>query len=82
MNRRLIDKSYFTKVEALEMFTNFWSYGLLKKKGFKDRPKHNVYTPPQMDIMPRPKFFRHNGEDVEGTDYSYRGKNFENVSPI
>lgn len=37
----LIDKKWFKKVDALEMFTNYWSYG----RGLHAMPKHNIYVP-------------------------------------
>lgn len=52
VHRALLDKEYFTKVEALEMFTNFWSFG----RGVSSIPETNVYIPVSQTILPRPKF--------------------------
>jgi hypothetical protein len=41
VQKQLIYKSWFKKVDALEMFTNYWSYG----RGLHAMPKHNIYVP-------------------------------------
>jgi hypothetical protein len=64
-----MEKKHFTKVEALEMFTNFWSFG----RGVNYFPTHNIYVPVTETIMPRPKFRDMNKwDDQEGKDWTYR----------
>ena len=77
MNRRLIEKKWFTKVEAFEQFTNLWSFG----RGASQMPMHNVYVPVNQTIMPRPKFRDYNKEDQEGKDFTYRAVNKHSVQP-
>lgn len=57
-----MNKKWFTKVEALEKFMDFFNYG----RGPKFIPKHNMYMPVQHTIMPRPKFRDYNKEDETG----------------
>jgi hypothetical protein len=56
---KLINREWFKKVDALEMFTNFWSYG----RGLHAMPTHNIYVPVTQTIMPKPKFRDYNKED-------------------
>lgn len=64
-----MEKKHFTKVEALEMFTNFWSFG----RGVSYFPRHNIYVPTPDTIMPRPKFVdMDKWDDQEGKDWTYR----------
>jgi len=56
---RLLNKQWFKKVDALEEFTNYWSYG----RGLGSMPSHNIYVPVAQTIMPRPKFSDYSKED-------------------
>jgi hypothetical protein len=70
VNEALVDKKYFTKVEALEQFMDLYFFG--RKMGIV--PTHNTYVPVSNNIMPRPKFRDYDKEDMEGKDYTYRSK--------
>jgi len=50
-HEHLLEKQWFKKVDALELFGEFQDYG----RGGKWIPKHNAYTPAPT-IMPIPKF--------------------------
>ena len=65
---RLLNKQWFKKVDALEEFTNYWSYG----RGLGSMPSHNIYVPVAQTIMPRPKFSDYSKEDQEGKDFTFR----------
>jgi hypothetical protein len=52
-------KEWFKKVDALEMFVDYWSYG----RGLTSMPAHNIYVPVSNTIMPRPKFRDYNKDD-------------------
>jgi hypothetical protein len=56
----LLEKKYFTKVEALEMFTNLWSLGIWPKM----IPRHNTYNP-ATSVLNIPKFAAHENEDLD-----------------
>lgn len=68
VNEALLAKRWFTKVEAFEMFTNFWV--LPKKKA--NMPTHNIYVPTTNTLMPIPKFRDYDKEDQIGADFTYR----------
>lgn len=51
IHEHLLEKEWFKKVDALELFGEFQDFG----RGGKWAPKHNVYTPAPT-IMPIPKF--------------------------
>ena len=51
VHEALMSKQWFKKVDALEMFTNFWSIG----RGLHAMPLHNIYVPVTQTIMPKPK---------------------------
>jgi len=68
VNEALLAKRWFTKVEALEMFTNLWT--LPKKKA--NMPTHNIYVPTHNTLMPIPKFRDYDKEDQVGNDFTYR----------
>jgi hypothetical protein len=59
VNDALLGKKWFTKVEALEIFTNLWT--LPKKKA--NMPTHNIYVPTHNTLMPLPKFRDYDKED-------------------
>lgn len=61
-------KEWFKKVDALEIFADYWSYG----RGITSMPTHNIYVPVSNTIMPRPKFRDYNKEDQTGEDFTYR----------
>lgn len=63
----LLQKKYFTKVEALEIFTNFWSVG----RTIRHYPKHNFFNP-VATILQRPKFRDYRNEDTVGSDFDFR----------
>jgi len=68
VNQALLEKRWFTKVEALEIFTNLWT---LPKKN-ANMPTHNIYVPTANTLMPIPKFRDYNKEDQVGNDFTYR----------
>ena len=68
VNSAMVEKRWFTKVEALEMFTLLDTLG--KKKA--NMPMHNVYVPTKNTIMPIPKFRDYDKEDQVGNDFTYR----------
>jgi hypothetical protein len=66
-----MDKQYFKKVDALEMFTDYWTYG----RSLKSMPMHNLYVPTAYTIMPRPKANQFDMHDlVAGQSLSHRTK--------
>jgi len=71
----LLEKEWFTKVEALELFTNFWSFG----RGISSIPETNVYIPVRQTILPRPKFRDMQDEDQEGKQFTYRTRESHTV---
>lgn len=74
----LMDKQYFKKVDALEMFTDYWSYG----RSMKSMPMHNLYVPTAHTIMPRPKFKDYDKNDlVAGQTFSHRTKDLHTPQP-
>lgn len=74
----LMDKQYFKKVDALEMFTDYWSYG----RSMKSMPMHNLYVPTAHTIMPRPKFKEYDIKDlVAGQSISHRTKDLHTPQP-
>ena len=70
VHEKLLAKEWFKKVDAFEMFTNYWSYG----RGLHAMPTHNIYVPVTQNIMPRPKFRDYDKEDQLGEDFTYRNK--------
>lgn len=66
----LTQRTWFTKVQALEQFTDLTTMG----KGVAYRPTHTEYIPMQHNIMPRPKFRDYDKEDETGADFTYRTK--------
>lgn len=73
----LLDRSHYTKVEALENFTNLYEMG----RGPVHRPTANEYLPMPINILPRPKFRDMDKEDEIGDDFSYRNKDGTTVAP-
>ena len=65
-----MNKTWFKKVDALELFSNFWSYG----RGVSSITEQPMYVPVRHNILPRPKTRDYNKEDQEGLDLSYRTK--------
>ena len=68
VHSKLLAKEWFKKVDAFEMFTNYWSYG----RGLHAMPTHNIYVPVTHNIMPKPKFRDYDKEDQVGEDFTYR----------
>ena len=64
----LMRKEWFARVDALEMFTNYWSYG----RNLGSMPTHNIYVPVRHTILPRPKFRDYDVDDQEGKAFTYR----------
>ena len=63
-----MNKTWFKKVDAFELFSNFWSYG----RGVSSMPQHGIYVPVRHTILPRPNMRDYNKQDQEGLDFSYR----------
>ena len=75
----LLKKRWFSKVEALENYTDFWTFG----RGIKSMNKRGGYMPVRTNIMPRPKFKRNdNKEDEIGQRFGLRTKDLHTVSPF
>ena len=77
VQRALINKELFKKVDALEYFGDHMDYG----RGPKFAPKHNAYTPAPT-IMPIPKFVNYDKEDYLGEDFTYRTRGNHTPSPM
>jgi len=70
-------KEWFKKVDALERFVDYWSYG----RGVGSMPSHNIYVPVSNTIMPRPKFRDIEKQDQMGTDFTLRSHDKHSISP-
>lgn len=73
----LLERSYYTKVEALENFSDLYDMG----RGPKHRPTANEYHHVPITIMPRPKFRDMDKEDEIGDDFTYRNRDGTTVAP-
>jgi hypothetical protein len=71
----LIEKKWFKKVDAMELFTDYWTYG----KNLGSMPTHNVYVPVTTNIMPRPRFRDYSKNDQNANDHTFRTR--ESVAP-
>lgn len=59
---------WFKKVDALEEFTDLWTWG----RSLTQPPKeHNVYVPVTQTILPRPRLTDDWKQDQIGKDFSY-----------
>jgi len=74
----MLKKTWFTKVEALEQYTDTWSVG----KNIADMPTHNIYVPVENPIMPIPKFRDYDKEDHLGKDFTHRDRERHTISPV
>ena len=59
LHNKLLRKERFKKVDAFEMFTDYWSIG----RGLHVMPKHNSYVPVAHTIMPRPNLRDYTKDD-------------------
>ena len=75
VHSKLINREWFKKVDALEQFTDYWSFG----RGMNSMPSHNIYVPVSHTIMPRPKLFDTSKDDQSGAAFSM--KSSTNHSP-
>ena len=73
----LLERSHYTKVEALENFSDLYDMG----RGPKHRPTANEYHHVPINIMQRPKFRDMDKEDEVGEDFTYRNRDGESVAP-
>lgn len=64
----LLEKRWFSKVEAIENFTDYWSYG----RGVTAAEHQPMYVPVSNNILPRPKFRDYSKQDQVGREFSYR----------
>jgi hypothetical protein len=70
-----MNKQHFTKVEALEEFTNLWSIGFYPKF-LPMQNAHRHFT------TPRPKFRNYTDNDTVGSDFSLRDHETHTSSPL
>ena len=70
-----MEKKYFTKVEALEEFTNLWSLGFWPKYV----PQHNTH---KYNLTPRPKFKNYMDNDTVGDEFNLRDSENHAHSPL
>jgi hypothetical protein len=70
VHAKLLKKEWFKKVDALEMFTDYWSMG----RGMNCMPLHNIYIPVTHTIMPKPKMRHYDSADQIGEEFAYRTK--------
>ena len=68
VHARLLNKEWFKKVDAIEMFCNFWTIGRSVGKA----PPHNKYIPVSHTIMPKPRLGPFSKDDQIGKEYRYR----------
>lgn len=74
---KLLEKEWYTKVEALESLTDFWTYG----KGPGRFADNNIYIPVTHTMMQRPKFRNYERYDDQiGEDMALRSKDEFTVS--
>lgn len=66
VQQNLIERAWFTKVDALDMFTEHVAHD----RGLEYMPTHSVYKPVVHNIMPRPKLWRRHDDEKE--DFTYR----------
>ena len=71
-----MNKEWYTKVQALESFSDYWNYG----RSITAMPDHNIYIPVKNTIMPKPSFFGFDKQDQEGTDFTHRTKDVHTPS--
>lgn len=79
VNNALAEKRWFSKLDALEAFTDFW--GTHPRHMMKSYPMRNSYVP-AVGIVPIPMFRNYQKEDEKGTELSYRQENVYNHGPL
>jgi len=79
VNEALAEKRWFSKLDALEAFTDFW--GTHPKHMMASYPMENSYVP-AIGIVPIPMFRNYDKEDPEGREMSYRQDGIYNHGPL